>query len=258
MGRDARQQFRITVGTLLIGQIAGLGLQPSADAATREVPSTASVQNANFVVSAPDLATAQAVLAKAESLRNSLAEQWLGERLPDGIAPTVIRVTLSADEDRGLTWVADRADRLSHIMWLTTSAERATGTTLAHEMSHVVLASRYPGQLAAWIDEGIASRQDDPRRATARREIIAWYAKTGNWPSLVEILSAGKIAGSDRGKYAISASLTDYLLTLGDTTKMLEFSLAGSQQGWDAALKTHYNIPHVRELESRWQRWVTR
>ena len=238
--------------------LTGTVFQPVLKAATREDASTATAQSENFVVTAPDLITAKAVLASAESLRVSIAEEWLGERLPDGIAPTVIRVTISNEEDKAMTWVADRADRLSHMMWVTTSLQKATGTTLAHEIAHVVLATQYPGQLPAWIDEGIASRQDDPKRAQARKEILAWYARTGNWPSLNEMFTATKIAASDRSKYALSASVTDYLLSLGGSDHLMKFALAGQDQGWDAALRSHYGIAHTRELETRWRHWASR
>ena len=78
-----------------------------------------------------------------------------------------------------------------------------------------MLATRfYPGQLPAWVNEGIASRRDDEeRKATQRREILAWFIRTDNWPSLSEIIVADKIAGSDRSRYTVSASLVEYLLT---------------------------------------------
>jgi hypothetical protein len=258
MGIATKGSFRFACYAILLGSFSLICGVSTGQAATREEPPSATTQNENFVVSAPDLATAQAVLAKAEGLRRSLAIQWLGEALPDGIAPTVIRVVLSDDEDKGLTWVADRADRLSHMMWLTTSRERATGSTLAHEMTHVVLSTRYPGELPAWLDEGIASRQDDSRRVAARREILVWYARTGNWPSLVEVLSAQKIAGSDRARYALSASVTDYLLSQSDVATLFEFAQAGRTGGWDAALRTHYGIAHTRALETRWRDWASR
>ena len=258
MGMNARVQLCFAQYAILFSSFGLLPSESTSQAATREEQPSATAQSENFVVSAPDVETARAVLAKAESLRRTIAIEWLGEAMPDGIAPTVIRVIISDEEDKGLTWVADRADRLSHMMWLTTSRERATGSTLAHEMAHVVMATRFPGELPAWLDEGIASRQDDARRIAARREILAWYARTGNWPSLVEMFAAQKIAGSDRAKYALAASLTDYLLTQNDAAKLFEFAQAGRELGWDAALRTHYGIAHTRELESRWRVWASR
>ena len=258
MGMEARAQLRCASYAILLTSLAWKFVPLSLAAATREELPSVTAQSENFVVSAPDQATARAVLARAESLRRSIAVTWLGDALPDGIAPTVIRVTISSDEDRGLTWVADRADRLSHMMWLTTSRERAAGSTLAHEMAHVVLATRYPGQLPAWLDEGIASREDDERRVAARREILKWYHQTGNWPSLLETLSATKIAGSERGRYALSASLTEYLLTQGDAPKLFAFAQAGKANGWDQALRDHYQIRDARELETRWRLWASR
>jgi len=258
MAMKASVQFRFACIAMLLSLFGSLPTTTITQAATREGQTTATAQSENFVVTAPDLETAQAVLAQAESLRRSLAIEWLGEAMPDGIAPTVIRVVLSNDENKALTWAADRADRLSHMMWLTTSRERVTGHALAHEMAHVVLSTRYPGELPAWLDEGIACRQDDAKRVTARREMLAWYARTGNWPSLIDVLSKQKILSSDRASYALSSSLTDYLLTQSDSTTLFAFAQTGRELGWDAALRSHYNIAHTRELESRWRAWASR
>ena len=219
-------------------------------------PSPATAHNANFVVSAPSRELAEEVLAQADALRDALAVQWLGQKLPPGIGSAVIRVQLSDTEDRGLTWPAERAERLTHMMWLTTSRQRALGSTLAHEMTHVVLATRYPGQIPAWCNEGIASLVDDEDRCAARRQILAWFAETGNWPALVRVLDTDKIAPTDPAQYAVSASLTQYLLTLGDGARLLEFARSGKRLGWDSALRKHYDITNARVLQAQWQAWA--
>jgi hypothetical protein len=164
-------------------------------------PVSSLAQSDNFVVCAPSRDLADDVLAQAESLRVRIAEQWLGEKLPPGIGPAIIRVRLSETQDEGLSWVADSPTRLSHLMWLTTTRESALGTTLAHEMTHVVLATQFPGQLPAWASEGAAGLEDDAARAATRRNIISWYSKTGNWPDLEKVLASDRIVPTDRSRY---------------------------------------------------------
>lgn len=223
-----------------------------------ERPTDATVHSVNFVVTAPSRELAEAVLQRAEQLRESLATNWLGEPLPPSVGQSIIRVKLSDVEDRGLAWVADTPARLSHIVWLTTSRERALGGTLAHELTHVVLATRYPGQLPSWANEGAAAPADDQDRQDARHSLLQWYVTTGNWPALSNILLAESIPATDTSKYAVAASLTQFLLDRqNDRPKMLEFARAGRTSGWDAALRKFYGIRSVDELETAWRAWVT-
>lgn len=212
--------------------------------------------SANFVVSAPDKALAEEVLRKAESLRQSLAQRWLKETLPAGVGPTVIRVKLSQAEDKGLSWVADNQARLSHLMWLTTSRELAVGSTLAHEMTHVVLATRYPGEMPPFATEGAACEQDDPERLAMRKQIVAWWAQTGNWPHVSDALEARQIAPSDAARYALACSLTEFLLERGDRLHFLKFAVAGARQGWPTAVRDFYGYSDLMSLQTAWRDWV--
>lgn len=209
----------------------------------------------NFVVTAADDALAEEVLAKADQFRKEVAEEWLGLELPPSVGRVVIDVEL-ADDDQGRTWVIDHPDRKYHMLWLTTTRERALGSTLKHEITHVVLATELPGRLPAWADEGAASLADDDQRVEIRRRTIAWFARTGNWPNVESVLEASTILATDKATYSVSASLTEYLLTRGDKPQFLEFAVDGKAQGWVRALRTHYGIESVARLEQAWRAWA--
>lgn len=212
--------------------------------------------NANFVVTAPDRELAEEVLAKAEGLRTTLSERWLGDALPDGVGPTVIRVKLSSTEDKGLSWVAENDSRLSHLMWLTTSRERAVGTTLAHEMTHVVLATRHPGAMPAFATEGAACEQDDANRLAMRREIVEWWAQNGNWPHVSELFESRSIEPADAAGYAHACSVTAFLLTRGNRAKFIDFAVAGQDRGWPAAVREFYGFNDLMSLQTAWRDWA--
>jgi hypothetical protein len=212
--------------------------------------------NANFVVSAPEQALADQVLIEAERLRDAIAVRWLSEKLPPGLGQTVIRVKLSPNEDIGLSWVADSQSRLSHLMWLTTSRELAVGSTLAHEMTHVVLATRYPGELPAFATEGAACEQDDSERIATRKRIVAWWAQTGNWPHVAEVLEARQIAPSDAARYALACSVTEFLLTRSSRATFLDFAVAGAQRGWPDAVREYYGFGDLMALQTAWRDWA--
>lgn len=212
--------------------------------------------NGNFVVLAPDQAMAERLLDRAEFYRRQVAVDWLGEELPPSVGPVVINFALSSKEDSGLTWPADYPGRKYHKMWLTTSFERACGSTLGHEMTHAVLATQFKDQLPAWAAEGAAGLADEDDRTAIRRRILAWFAKTGNWPNLAELLDAPAVLADDQRAYATATSLTEFLLTHGDRQTLLRFAVAGKKSGWAEALQQHYRITGVGALQEAWQNWA--
>ncbi len=204
-------------------------------------------------------AYAQEVLRSAETWRREIARQWLGEELPPSVGQTTVNVSFSEDRDAGLTWARAGRRREYHTLYLTTTPDRALTHTLAHEMVHVVLATRFPEphRLPAWIEEGVASRYDDRGRQLIRQRVVAWMASTGNWTDLQSVLDHPNIPASDKAAYATASSVVDYLLTQADKQTLFEFGLYGARAGWDAALERYYRIRGLTDLQRRWQTWVT-
>ena len=132
----------------------------------------------NFIVYAPDQVLSDQVIAKAEEFRKAEAKDLLGIELDAGKGRTIITVEVSATEDSGFTWPIDHPDRKFHEMWLTTSRQRAAGSTLRHEIRHVVLNTRFPDRLPLWIEEGLASRSDDEQRQRLSRETAARFSRS--------------------------------------------------------------------------------
>jgi hypothetical protein len=210
----------------------------------------------NFLVMADDEATARDVLARAEQYRREVAEEWLGEELPPSIGQSVLNVEISDAEDDAHTWVLDNLERKYHRVWVTGSRQQVTGGMLRHEITHVVMATRYPQGLPLWAEEGAASLSDDARRIEIRRQIIRWYARTGNWPYLTRVFDTEALRSGDRETYAIAASVTEYLLSRGDKATFLQFATSGREDGWDSALDRYYGIRSVDELSAAWRRWA--
>ncbi len=231
------------------------------------LPAAGFAMSDNFTVLTPDWPSAdeakdyaQEVLASAEQWRSVIAQEWLGKELPPGVGQTTVNVSHSATRDAGLTWAKDDARRRFHTLYMSTSPERALGSTLAHEMAHVVLATRFPhpNRLPAWLEEGIASRYDDEDRQKTRQAQITYFVETGHWPSVDSLFTAANIAAQDKELYTVAASLTEFLLSRNsDKQMLLEFGQYGNTAGWDAALQKYYGIRDVVQLQGRWQRWVT-
>jgi hypothetical protein len=215
------------------------------------------VNNDNFVVAAPNLELAGAVLQRAEELRDEIAREWLGQTIPPGAGTAVISVRTTPAENSGRTWPGADLRRPTFMVWLTAPEAEVTGPLLAHEVTHVVLSTRFPGELPPWANEGIASLRDSAERKAIRQRLLAWQASTGNWPRVQQILTAEKIPSSAQGDYSLASSLVEYLLTRGDRSTLLDFAIEGRRRGWDAAIEHYYKIDSVAALQEAWRAWAT-
>jgi len=214
--------------------------------------------NENFIVLAPDQLLADEVLDKADFYRERIANELFGEELPDGTGRTIINVSVSKTEASAFTWPIDSPERKFHKIWLTTSEEKAVGNPLRHELVHMLLNTKFPRQLPMWLEEGLASRDDDPERVAIRRRLMDECAQSGNWPDLKAILDLQIIGADDQAAYSVVCSLTEYLLSLGDTATLLRFGVDQKAEGWNRALQRHYQIGTLRQLQRGWREWVGR
>lgn len=220
------------------------------------------VFNENFTIlaakSQPPIAHEfpERLLEAAERYRGEIAREWFEQELGLGEGKTTISFTMSHRQDKAFTW-ARSGNRNYHVVYLTTSPQQAIGSTLKHEIAHVVLATRYPGakRLPVWLEEGIASRYDDADRIALREKIVQSFGHTQPWPNISQMFAAENVPSVDQVTYAFAASLTDYLLTLDSRKTLLRFGEMCSQTTPQQALATHYRLqPH--ELQQRWQRWA--
>jgi len=213
----------------------------------------------NFTVLAPNQAVADGVAAQAEVFRKEAALQWLNETLPDRLGRSLITVEITSQKDEGLTWPIDSKQRTMHQVWLTTSADRAMGSTLHHEVIHTVLDTHfYPAVLPAWSSEGIASQADDDARKEDRRLRAAQWARTGQWPNLAALLTLPRIEHDNVEAYAAASSFTEFLVALGGKPRVLQFAINGQKQGWDDAARSTYRFRNVVELQAAWQAWAAK
>ncbi len=210
----------------------------------------------NGVVYAPSEAIAKTVLQNAGEYRRQVALEWLGEELPPSVGRVRIHVELTDADASGQTWAMDNPGRRYHTLWISGDEQGVTGNVLKHEITHAVLATQFPEGLPPAIDEGIAGMSDDANRLAVRRRILDWFAQTGNWPHLAAVLESPLISAHDQQSYAVASSLVEYLLTRGDKNTLLRFARSGKANGWDEALRIHYQIGGVAQLERQWKNWA--
>lgn len=238
---------QILVLLMLISPVSGAG--------TMGKP-VKTVPGQNFLVSAPKEELAEVILKRAESLRKGIAKEWLGQELPPSIGHTVLDVFLSDTENTGLTSPSRSEIQPTFMMWITVTDSKEIEPILAHEVTHVVLLSRFPGKVPPWIDEGIACRYDDPEKKAIRKDVLAWYRETGNWPSLNDTILLERIPSWDHASYAVSESVVEYLLSIGKKEQLLAAMVDAHDKGWDNALRLHYKLDGIPALDKAWKAWI--
>lgn len=208
------------------------------------------------------------VVKATERMRCDLAEQWLGARLSDaawrpkcdivlhatgrdylravpGGEGTVGCSVINTDGDRVVGRRIDiRADRPG---WLKLA--------LGHELTHVVLADRFPdGRLPAWADEGMAVLADTDTKQDAHfRDLRAALTQRADF-RLVELFALSGYPSPDRQAafYGQSASLVRYLVSRGTPEQFVRFVHSAAGEGYETAVRSTYGLQGVRDLERRW------
>lgn len=242
--------------TALDEQLKRGRVENSAPKPADENDGTAAVSSKNFAVIGSNSGLPnREVLRRAEELRKAIATKWLGKELPEGEAFTVIHIEVTDDKDEAWTRLAEPGEP-THGMWIKSSRDNSVGNLLAHELTHIVLSTRFSDPMPAWADEGAACMEDDPLRVRMRHEILAGIIRRKQWPDVTSVLRARTMSASELTAYAVSASLAEFLLTRGNRAVYLKFVEAGVSNGWDRALQSHYSISDGRELQRLWQEWL--
>lgn len=226
--------------------------------ASLAAPPYALAASENFSVYAPTRDEADAVLLQAEELRAELALAWFGERLPGGAGRTLIHVRITPAADRGRSSVFDhRSGSRSNLLWIDADSVESEefSSTLAHELMHCLLATRYPDGFPVWAHEGIAGQYDRGLRRLLHAETLHGLARTGRWPSLEDLFDRSSFDPNDRASYAAAVSLTAYLIDARGREQFLRFVASGHRDGdWSRALRASYE----RDLSALQTQWQTR
>lgn len=239
-----------------------------------EHPGARSCQKANsprFAVysycGGPD---AKEVLEQCEHLYQQLGRYWFGH-VPDDPWPAPCYVVLHADRASygrvaqndasvgrssirfaGGRIISRRIDLLVN--------QQGRPAALAHELSHILLADRWPsGPPPKWLDEGLALCADSPSKKTLHWRDCRAATMQGTAIGLKQLLTADTLTRNELPAvvfYGQSLALVTYLLENGPPEKVLAFAARARVVGYDCALRECYGIEGIADLERRWYRYV--
>jgi hypothetical protein len=220
----------------------------------------ASYRTANFVVQAPNQQVAEQVGQYAEKWRKEKALEWLGKEMPTWGQACPLKVTVTPGGAGGATTFAfDRGAILSQEMNVQGSLERILNSVLPHEITHTVFAYHFRQPLPRWADEGgsVLSEDDLERR---RHDKLVRECLAGGRAFRLRVLFDMKQypeSGQDvMTLYAQGYSLSRFLVEQTDRRQFLAFVGDGMKGGWDNAVRTHYGMNRVEDLEAAWLDWM--
>ena len=218
---------------------------------------TASPGNAyrseNFTVTSPTPVIAEAVAEKAESLRKSIAKDWLGNKLPRWNEPCAITVKVNQQPVQGSTTFTFGKDKiLKQTMTMSGSLDDMLNIELPHEMGHIILAHHLGKPAPRWADEGLAISCEPGQQRYEYDVRCRELLNKGDGVRLSALMKLEKYPKDAMSFHAQSYSLTNYLVDLKDRQTFLAFVDEGIQGGWKKATKHHYGFKNVKALEAAW------
>ncbi len=134
-----------------------------------------------------------------------------------------------------------------------------SNAALPHELTHVVLGERFGGHaLPRWADEGMAMLSESSDKH--RERLVNLQETLAQRPTfrLSELVRANRMPQPQLRDafYGQSVALTSMLIRKSTPAKFADFLEESRLNGIDRALKEHYQLNGVVELQHEWDQWT--
>lgn len=219
----------------------------------------ASHRTANFVVTAATAEIARECGQQAESMRDRLAEAWLGRRLPQWSEPCPVEVQAGEQLGAGgaTSFIFHRGEVGSWQMRVQGSRERLLDSVIPHEVLHTVLASHFRRPLPRWADEGLCTSVEAGSERRKTHHLLLNFLREDRCLPTHVLLRMKDYPADVLPLYAQGWSLTEFLLHHGDQRLFLAFLADGMQvDDWQRAVSQAYAYRSINELQETWLDWV--
>jgi hypothetical protein len=133
--------------------------------------------------------------------------------------------------------------------------QQGTLSALGHELTHVVIADVFPdSRPPVWANEGAAVLADSAEKQRLHKRDLDYSVRRQTVFHCAELLQMATYPQPHRVPtfYGQSASLIGFLGDVGGSEKLLPFVKDAMNDGYDLALRKHYGIQGVAELQQRW------
>src|SRR5262245_14838878 len=220
----------------------------------------ASHRTTNFTIQAPTQEIAQQVGQYAERYRKEKAVEWIGKEMPAWGQACPLKVTVTPGGAGGATTFAfDRGAILSQEMNVQGSLERILNSVLPHEVTHTVFAYHFRQPLPRWADEGGSVLSEDDLERKRHDDLVRQCLAGGRAFRLRVLFEMKQYPDSGQDVmtlYAQGYSLSRYLVESTSRQEFLAFVGDGMRGGWDNAVKAHFGMNRLEDLEGAWLDWM--
>jgi hypothetical protein len=213
----------------------------------------AAYRTTNFVVYAPTDQIAKQVGQAAEFYRKEKARQWLGYEMPTWGQPLPVHVKVTMGGPGGATsFVFDQGQILRQNMEIEGPLDRLLASVLPHEITHTVFAYYFRQPVPRWADEGGSVLSEDQPEKDRHDQLVRQILNQGRAIPLRRLFSLRDYPSEVMCLYAEGFSMANYLVGVSDRQTYLKFVADGMRTGWDTAVRVHYRLNSVEELEQAW------
>lgn len=219
----------------------------------------ASYRTKNFVVTAPDARLAAEIGQTAEKFRHDLAISWLGKTMPNWSSPCIMNVRVGQNLGAGgaTTFMFDRGEVYGWRMDIQGSHRRLLDSVLPHEITHMIMASRFRCPLPRWADEGAATSVEHISERTKYYTMLQQFLRSGRGISFSRMFAMTEYPADVLPLYAQGFTLADYLIRQGGRQKFIAFVDDGLRtKNWPQAITRHYRSENLAVLQNNWLAWV--
>ena len=226
-----------------------------------DVCQAATVRTRNFVVTAATSDEARTVGEAAEHYRTELAEYWIGRPLKNWQRPCQIKVESGHYGASGkTTFQFAGTEVFGWRMTVRGTPERILDSVLPHEVNHTIFACYFRRPLPRWADEGAATLFEHPSEQRLQLELLKSVVDSPReFIPLKRLLSMKEYPRGHRPMlimYAEGFAMVDFLIQQKGKETYLKFLADGHRNGWEAAIKRHYNHAGIGVLQNDWRAWV--
>lgn len=219
----------------------------------------ASARTRNFVVSAPDQQLANDVARQAETFRQELAIEWLGQPLPPWREPCPITVTLARGAGGATSFMFDRGRPFGWTMSIQGSRERILDSVLPHEVTHTIFATHFGRPLPRWADEGACTTVEDISERRKQDHLLVEFLTTRRGIPFNQMFAMKEYPRDILPLYSQGYSLAKFLIAQGGKRKYIRYVGDGMKSNdWNTATLKHYGYKDLSELQVTWNQWVAK
>jgi hypothetical protein len=216
-------------------------------------------RTANFLIEAPTDGLARKIGEAAEQYRHDLAVEWLGKPLPRWSRPCPIKAQVAPQLGAGgaTSFVFDAGEVFGWTMTIQGSEERILDSVLPHEITHTIFASHFRRPLPRWADEGACTTVEHPVERARQHRLLIEHLTTGRGIAFPEMFAMREYPADVLPLYSQGYSLARYLIERGGRHRYVAFVGEGlASEDWTGALRRHYGVPGVAQLQNTWLDWV--